>query len=519
MTDNRLAGKKVAIVVESQYIPAEIKIYQQGFAFYGATVDLVSRLWGNPTMRFYSTIEPGVQDQVEWIDVSLDFEHVNVDDYVAVIVAANYVSVRLRWSERDDLNSSNAGAVVRDVPAVRFLQRAMANRRIIKGMPCHALWLLTPSPELLSGRRVICNKVVLADVLNAGAIYTPCAPNTPEGQRVVVDGDLVTNDGWHSSQRLVDQMAELLLRPATASNQACPHKGESMNKRVLAVLSEWGFWGEELIGPLEVFDDASFATTFATPTGARPVALPVSKDPTFVDPPLGKRVVSESVAAKVAAIDDPANPRLANPINLHDWFPNNPYPSSANYLREKEAYFAKLDERKDEISGRFDALLLVGGSGAVIDMMNNFRLQDLIRCFFELGKPIIAECYSIACLAFTIISEDDRRPIVSGKHVTGHPSPYDYTTGFGFWPPQRVISDLAAAKPDYVASDFPLIPHQLVMELAVGPEGCFHGNVGKELSVIVDYPFITGRSVADSFETGKQAKKVLEDEKHRRYGW
>jgi hypothetical protein len=35
-------------------------------------------------------------------------------------------------------------------------------------------------------------------------------------------------------------------------------------KRVLIVLSEWGFWGEELIGPLETFDKASTPDSYLT---------------------------------------------------------------------------------------------------------------------------------------------------------------------------------------------------------------------------------------------------------------
>jgi putative intracellular protease/amidase len=237
-----------------------------------------------------------------------------------------------------------------------------------------------------------------------------------------------------------------------------------------------------------------------------------------VDPPLGKPVVRADVAAKVAQIDDPDNKRLSTPRNLAEWFPANPYPSSASYLRERENYFEDLDRRKGEIGQQYDAIVLVGGSGAVIDMVNNYRVHDLVRCFYELGKPIGAECYSIACLAFSIFSDDDPRPIVWGKHVTGHPRPYDYETGFGFWPPARVMTALQAARQDYVVSDFPLIPHQLVMELAVGPEGRFHGNVGKDLSVIVDYPFITGRSVQDSYLTGQKLVEVLESGL-RRWGW
>lgn len=206
-----LAGKKVAVVVESQYIPGEIKIYRERFAGYGATVDLVSRLWGQPSARFYSTVEPGVVDQLEWLEVTKDFDGVNLDEYAAVVVAANYTSVRLRWSEREDVNAGNAAEVARSVPAAQFFRRAMQNPTIIKGAACHALWLLTPSPDILAGRKVICNKVVLADVINAGAIYTPCPPGTPENQQVVVDRDLVTNNSWHATEALVDWIKDLVL--------------------------------------------------------------------------------------------------------------------------------------------------------------------------------------------------------------------------------------------------------------------------------------------------------------------
>ncbi len=63
---------------------------------------------------------------------------------------------------------------------------AMMNPSIVKGALCHALWILTPLPELLKDRRVICHTVVLADVVNAGAVYVP------DESHVVIDGDLVT---------------------------------------------------------------------------------------------------------------------------------------------------------------------------------------------------------------------------------------------------------------------------------------------------------------------------------------
>ena len=39
--------------------------------------------------------------------------------------------------------------------------------------------------------------------------------------------------------------------------------------KVLIGLSEWGYWGEELVGPLEVLDDKGYETVFMTATGKR----------------------------------------------------------------------------------------------------------------------------------------------------------------------------------------------------------------------------------------------------------
>lgn len=274
-------------------------------------------------------------------------------------------------------------------------------------------------------------------------------------------------------------------------------------KKVLVILSEYGYWGEELIGPLEVFDEEGYQIDFATPTGKRPVALPPSMDPTFVDPPLGKPVVSQEMADKVKIIDDPSNPRLNNPITLNDWLPNRPYWSSPKFLREMEAYYRALDEIQEDLK-QYDVLLIVGGSGPIVDLANNHRVHDLILSFYKMGKPIAAECYGVTCLAFARELED-RKSIIWGKHVTGHCKEYDYLDGTGF-----VGSDLNMGPPPY--------PLEYILRDATGPEGQYHGNVGKEISVIVDYPFITGRSTPDSYMTGRKAVEVLE-QSLKRYGW
>lgn len=281
-----------------------------------------------------------------------------------------------------------------------------------------------------------------------------------------------------------------------------------MSRKILFVLSEWGFWGEELIGPLDVFDAAGYESVFATPTGRRPVAITVSKDPSFVDPPLGRPVTTPEMAAKVQAIDDPANPRLNNPVNLSDWFPMQPYWSAPEVLRQWEAYYRDVARAQEQIR-QYDALLMVGGSGPLVDLANNHRIHELIFGFLRQDKPVAAECYAVTCLAFAR-DLNDRKSLIWGKRVTGHCKEYDYLDGTGFMQSYNQFLNFNMGPPPY--------PLEYILRDATGPDGGYIGNVGRETSVIVDYPFITGRSTPDSTLTGQMVVEVLE-RGLRRYGW
>ncbi|UCH24829.1 MAG: type 1 glutamine amidotransferase domain-containing protein [Trueperaceae bacterium] len=272
-------------------------------------------------------------------------------------------------------------------------------------------------------------------------------------------------------------------------------------KRILTVLSEWGFWGEELIGPLDIFDDKGYETVLMTPTGKRPPALPPSMDETFLDPPLNRLVTDEYYAAKTREIN--ISPRLDNPLDLSAWFPERPYFSAENYLRELEVYNDAVDEAQASLA-TYDALLIVGGSGPIIDMVNNQRLHDVILGFHKLDKPIAAQCYGVTCLAF---ARDwyERKSIIWGKHVTGHPLEYDYKDGTGF-----VGTDFNMGPPPY--------PLEYILRDATGPDGGYHSGVGRKISCLVDYPFITSRSTASSRTCAEKLVEVLEEDL-RRFGW
>jgi len=273
-------------------------------------------------------------------------------------------------------------------------------------------------------------------------------------------------------------------------------------KKILVLVSERGFWGEELVGPLEVFDANGYDVTLITPNGQRPAALPPSMNASYEDPPLGRSVTSREMAKKTKELD--ASPRLDNPRSLKEWFPERPYMSSSNYLREMEEYWQKVQKAQDEATSAYDALLIVGGSGPIVDLVNNQRVHDLILGFHKQDKLIAAECYGVACLAFAR-DFSDRTSIIQNKHVTGHCLEYDYKDGTGF-----LGTDFNMGPPPY--------PLEFILRDATAPEGAYHGNVGRVTSVLVDYPILTSRSTPDSYLCGEKMVEVLENGLTR-YGW
>jgi putative intracellular protease/amidase len=202
---------------------------------------------------------------------------------------------------------------------------------------------------------------------------------------------------------------------------------------------------------------------------------------------------------------------LDNPINLSEKMPERPYYASPNFVRGLEAYNRTRDGAGADWLQQYDALLIVGGSGPIVDLVNNQRVHDVILYFYRAGKPIAAECYGVACLAF---ARDilDRKSIIWGKHVTGHCIEYDYKDGTGFMQSRDKFLDFNMGPPPY--------PLEYILRDATGPDGAYIGNFGKETSVIVDYPFITGRSTPDSLLTGEKLVEVLDGSPAlRRWGW
>ena len=107
---------------------------------------------------------------------------------------------------------------MQSAPVVRFFAEAMQDKRLVKGLLCHGLWVLTPNPKLLRGRKVICHSVVMADIVNCGAqiVLTP--------ERVVTDDDLVTGFSKHQALPFIAAIAARIsaLRATARSGELVP---------------------------------------------------------------------------------------------------------------------------------------------------------------------------------------------------------------------------------------------------------------------------------------------------------
>ncbi len=186
----KLVGKKIGILIESDYYEPEIWYYKFRFAEEGAEVVFLSKLWGQPGLEF-----KGHEFRAPFFcDHSFEgLSDAELAGFAAIIVPAGMVSDRLRWTPDVKVLPS----------AVEFLQRAFANRTIVKGIICHGLWLVAPAPELVRGRRLTTHNNLHGDAVNMGAVYVD--------EDVVVDGDLVTGrTGGHChlfARTIIDRLS------------------------------------------------------------------------------------------------------------------------------------------------------------------------------------------------------------------------------------------------------------------------------------------------------------------------
>lgn len=167
-----LKGKKIAILIESDYYEPEIAYYQHRFAEEEADLHFLTRLWGQKSITF-----TGHENRLNTFECNESFEDMSpekLSEFSTIIVPSGMVADRLRYTED----------VAKVPPATEFLKQAFDNKNIIKGIICHGLWLTAPHTQMIKGRRLVCHNNLIGDARAYGADYV--------NEDFVIDGDLVT---------------------------------------------------------------------------------------------------------------------------------------------------------------------------------------------------------------------------------------------------------------------------------------------------------------------------------------
>lgn len=253
-----------------------------------------------------------------------------------------------------------------------------------------------------------------------------------------------------------------------------------MPKKVLICATNYGSWGEELQAPWDIIKGAGHDVTLATPLGKKPLPLAVSVDPDFIDPIINVAVNPPEVCTRIKELAD--GDEWANPITY------------------------KQADMND-----YDAVVLTGGLGAMVDMCNNYNIHKLIKDAYKQDKLIAALCYAVTALVFCRNEENGSKSMIYGKKVAVHPASWDF-----YGPEWDFTYDLYGATPDNNGTDVHtpgfLWPIEHLAKDAVGPEGTVIVNEKasrEKPEVAFDWPFITACSVESSIAYGKKVVEVL----------
>ncbi|MBU1105303.1 MAG: DJ-1/PfpI family protein [Candidatus Riflebacteria bacterium] len=257
-----------------------------------------------------------------------------------------------------------------------------------------------------------------------------------------------------------------------------------MGKKILILATNYGTWGEELQAPWDILKKAGHNLTLATPLGKKPLPLAVSCDPDFVDPIINFKTNPPEVCKRIKELTD-----------------GKEWDSSITFKAAKMA--------------DYDAIVLTGGLGAMIDICNNYNVHKLLLDALEQDKLIGALCYAVSALVFCRNPQNDYKSVIYGKTVVAHPHSWDfYGRDWDF------TYDLYGATPDNKATDVHtpgfLWPVEHLVRDAVGPNGKCIANFRanrEDPQVAFDWPFVTGTSVESSIAYGNKIAEVLASRK------
>lgn len=248
-------------------------------------------------------------------------------------------------------------------------------------------------------------------------------------------------------------------------------------KKILVIASNYGFWGEELQAPWDALQQAGHELTIGTPQGKKPLPLAISVDPDFVDPVQKYRVNPPEVCQRVKELTE--STAWDMPVKLSD------------------------ASMKD-----YDVLVMAGGLGADLDMLNNTSLKRLILEAVEQDKLVGAMCFAVGVLITTRNPKNNYKSVLYGKNITAHPRDWDFTddVSYELWHATEDNRGTDCCTPGFV------VPLQDLAEDAVGPTGTVKADPTTSREnpcVVYDWPFVTATSVESSIAYGQKLVDVL----------
>jgi putative intracellular protease/amidase len=247
--------------------------------------------------------------------------------------------------------------------------------------------------------------------------------------------------------------------------------------KILIVASNYGFWGEELQAPWDILKQAGHDLVLATPQGKKPLPLKISVDPDFVDPIQKYHVNPADVCARTKEL-----------VLSKEW--NFPIPLTKATMND------------------YETLVLAGGLGADLDLINNPAVHRLILESVYANKLTCSMCFAVGALAFTRDPQNSYKSVIYGKKITVHPRDWDFTdwAGYELWNATENNKGTDFLSPGFT------VPQQDIVEDAVGP--C--GNVladpttsREKPSVVYDWPFITACSVESAIAYGNTIAQII----------
>lgn len=312
------------------------------------------------------------------------------------------------------------------------------------------------------------------------------------GERLVarIVGQLLDLDGYgtaRSAQLAAEYVVQITHTPVK----------EFGRRRILIAASENGVWASEMTVVASLAMAAGYEVVLASETGQPPHMLSVSRDPAFLDGPLGIPVVSDEeakLAERFLQPDTTESQLMKSVLNLSEIARP---PLVAGYVSDPEGTMKSFREGLEtgfEWATQFDALVIAGGSGSVAGFSMHGGLQHLVLAFDRLRKPIVAECNGVFALVHAI---DPRtgRSILDGRLATTHSHSHEYRRGGWGWAKPDEAGEEQWTLPG--ADGNPIVDSEPIVRAAVGPNGAFLSPPETPYAVAVDDNVITARTTPD----------------------